>query len=140
MGSRQLRPIETKISWCVKVNFWKCRDLSWQSRPAFIPSQLRFFEWRIFDQDFAASRFLLRLSRQFEIFEICRDFLRFIKRSQHYPDFLRGFKLKNLDKLRNLGQEKSKIKKSQSRWRQFCSLLRLTFWHCQDKSRPHKLI
>jgi hypothetical protein len=56
----------------------------------------------------AASRFSSRLSRFstcVEIFEICWDFSRFIKISQHYRDFLRYFWIKNLDKLRNLNQE-----------------------------------
>ncbi len=43
---------------------------------------------------------------QVKIFEICQDFLRFIKISQHYRNFLKDFRLKNLNKLRNLVQEK----------------------------------
>ncbi len=43
--------------------------------------------------------------KMFEIIKICQDFLRFVEISWHYWDFLRYFRLKNLDKLRNLNRE-----------------------------------
>ncbi len=45
-------------------------------------------------------------SRLLIFFEICWDFSRFIKISQHYQDFLKDFRLKNVNKLKNLDWEK----------------------------------
>ena len=54
---------------------------------------------------FAVEIFKIEIVKTIEILEICRDFSRFIEISRHYRDFLRYFRIKNLDKLRNLDRE-----------------------------------
>ena len=70
-----------------------------QSRFIFVEIFIEIVETNRDCQDFRD------LSRLFEIFEICCNFSRFIKISRHYWDFLRYFRIKNLDKLRNLDRE-----------------------------------
>jgi hypothetical protein len=92
----------------VDINFWNLSWLSLQLRQDYFLFRSSFLKLRLLNWDLARSRFSSRLSRYIEaveIFEICWDFSRFIKISQHYRDFLRYFWIKNLDKLRNLNQE-----------------------------------
>jgi hypothetical protein len=79
-----------------------------ETRSVFVT--VKIFKIEIFYWNFVASRFLsrlLRLSRQIKVFEICWDFLTFIKKPWPNQNFWRAFVLKNLDKLRNQDQDKS---------------------------------
>jgi hypothetical protein len=82
-------------------------------------SRSRFLKSRFFSRDLSSSRWLSRSSGQIEAaesFEISRDFSRLIETSRHYGDFLRYFRIKNLDKLRNL-KSRNVIKLTNSRSR-----------------------
>ncbi len=90
----------------VEINFWNLSRLSLLSRQYNFFSQSRFLKSRLFNWDSAVWRFSSRLSRKIEtfgIFKICRSFSRFIEISQN---FLRYFRLNNVDKMRNLDWEK----------------------------------
>ena len=111
-GSRQSRPIEIKISRSVQINFWKVSRLSLLLRQDYFFSQSRFLKSRFFGQDLYSSRYLSRSPRQIKTVEIYWDFqdlLRIFEISWHYREsfsrLFRDFRLKNLNKLRNLDRE-----------------------------------
>jgi hypothetical protein len=107
LDSRDQSRSRSRTSFVSRLTFFKCRDYPSRRDQLFF-SRSRFLKLRFFSQDLSSSRYLSRSSRQIgtvEIFEICRDFLKFIEISQHYRDFLRYFRIKNLDKLKNLDRE-----------------------------------
>ncbi len=93
----------SRTSLVSRPTFLKCRNFL-DSRDQLFFSRSRFLKSRLFNRNLAVSRFLSRLSkfsrfsRFVEIFEICWDFSRFINISPHYRDFLRYFRIKNLDR------------------------------------------
>jgi len=91
---------------CQNHFFINLSRFSWVSRQDLFLSWSRFLKSRLFQ---------LRLGRV-EIVLTNGDLSRFIKISWHYQDFLRNFRLKNLDKLRTLNQDREKIETFGKSW------------------------
>ena len=106
---RSRMSIVSRLSFENRRDYPSCWDQCWDQ---LFFSQSRFLKSRFFGQDLYSSRYLSRSPRQIKTVEIYWDFqdlLRIFEISWHYREsfsrLFRDFRLKNLNKLRNLDRE-----------------------------------
>ncbi len=90
-----------------QLNFWNLSRLSLLTRLLFV--LVKIFKIEIFELKLGQVEILVETVAIVETNRGCWDLFRFVKICtdiSHFWDFLRDFRLKNLDKLRNLDQDK----------------------------------
>ncbi len=110
LDSRDQSRSRLRLSFVSRLTFENREYPSCQDQLFF--SWLRFLKLRFFGQDLSLSRYLFRdcrdksrLSRFIETFEIYQEFSRFLDIIKTFSRLFRDFRLKNIDKLRNLDRE-----------------------------------